>query len=336
MLDAGLRANFAARRAARGPVSGLSAADELLSYRDLETITRRSVELARDRLGLERVALFLLGEDDRFYGSFGTGMMGETTDERDIVFSPGETHRDAISRFLSGTSRWLVLEDVPLVTQTEGRTEVIGQGWNALTPVRSRKRLVGMFANDAALSKAPFDEHKQAELAVLATLVGNSFELKGLDVADLPWTPTLPTGGGDSPSLRALVLSRDVRQAILRMRETPAVSTSELAKATAVTPRALAKHFREEVGVSLVDYRNRLRIERFIDLAADDGNLLEAALDAGFGSYAQFHRVFRQQLGVTPKEYLSGQRGRGPAIEEVAEGLGPHHAPLGAAPSVDE
>ncbi|HEU5073640.1 MAG TPA: hypothetical protein VFU02_05695, partial [Polyangiaceae bacterium] len=146
------------RRPAQSTVSVLSAADELLSYRDLETITRRSVEVARDRLGLERVALFILGDDEQLYGSFGTGMMGETTDERDIVFSPGDAHRDAISRLLSGTSRWLVLEDVPLVTQSEGRTEVIGKGWNALTPIRSRDQMVGLFANDAALSRSALDE----------------------------------------------------------------------------------------------------------------------------------------------------------------------------------
>jgi AraC-like DNA-binding protein len=70
----------------------------------------------------------------------------------------------------------------------------------------------------------------------------------------------------------------------------------------------LAKHFRREVGVSLLDYRNRLRIERFLELARESGNLLQAALDAGFGSYAQFHRVFRQQIGVTPKECLARPR----------------------------
>jgi AraC-like DNA-binding protein len=89
------------------------------------------------------------------------------------------------------------------------------------------------------------------------------------------------------------------------MRETPSLSTSALAKATHVTPRALAKHFRAEVGVSLVDYRNRLRIEKFLNLALQGTNLLEAALEAGFGSYAQFHRVFRQQMGVTPKQHLA-------------------------------
>ena len=33
-------------------------------------------------------------------------------------------------------------------------------------------------------------------------------------------------------------------------------------------------------------------------------NLLQAALDSGFGSYAQFHRVFRARLQATPREYL--------------------------------
>ncbi len=310
VIGKGLSSNFQ-RRPAGSSVSVLSAADELLSYRDFETITRRSVEVARDRLGLERVALFLLGDDGQLYGSFGTGMMGETTDERDIVFSPGEAHRDAISRFLSGASRWLVLEDVPMVTQREGRTEVIGQGWNALTPIRSREKMVGLFANDAALTKAPLDEAKQADLAVLATILGNLFELKGLDAAALPWAPTLPATPRQDQALRAAVLSPDVRSTILLMREQPSLSTSELARRNHVTPRALAKHFRAEVGIPLLDYRNRLRIEKFLALSGGDANLLEAALDAGFGSYAQFHRVFRQQMGVTPKEYLA-QRQRSP------------------------
>lgn len=303
VLGQSLAANFQ-RRPPQDTPSVLSAADELLSYRDLETIARRSVEVARDRLGLERVALFILGGDEQLYGSFGTGMMGETTDERDIVFSPGDAHRDAISRLLSGTGRWLVLEAVPLVTQREGRTEVIGTGWNALTPIRSRDQMIGLFANDSALSHSVLDDTKQAELAVLATILGNLFELKGLDTDKLPWAPMLVGPTQEGHSLRAAVLSPDVREAIQRMRAEPSLSTTALARATCVTPRALAKHFRREVGVSLVDYRNRLRIERFLALARQGNNLLESALDAGFGSYAQFHRVFRQQLGVTPKEYL--------------------------------
>jgi AraC-like DNA-binding protein len=36
------------------------------------------------------------------------------------------------------------------------------------------------------------------------------------------------------------------------------------------------------------------------------GNVSEAAQGAGFGSYAQFHRVFRANVGKSPKEYVRG------------------------------
>ena len=66
----------------------------------------------------------------------------------------------------------------------------------------------------------------------------------------------------------------------------------------------LARVFKAEMGMSLVEYRNRLRLDRFTALL-DTGhrNLLEAALAAGFGSYAQFHRVFRALRHVTPSDY---------------------------------
>src|SRR5512133_1015072 len=66
-----------------GSVSVLSAVDELAAYRDLDTVLRRAVEVARDRLGLERVSIFLRDEATRtMRGTWGTGAFGETTDER--------------------------------------------------------------------------------------------------------------------------------------------------------------------------------------------------------------------------------------------------------------
>ena len=296
------------RHPSRGVVSVLSAADELVSYRDAETIQRRTVELARDRLGLERVALFVLGEDDQLCGTFGTGPCGETTDERDIVFALGDSHREAMSRSLAEVGRWLVLEDVPLVSQREGKTVVIGRGWNVLTPVRSRTGIVGMLMNDAALSRAVLDESKQVQLAVLATILGNLLELRRHDARAVPWSPTLSGVGVGTPSLRAKSLPADVAKAMQRVCEDPSVETRALARSVHITPRVLAKHFRDQVGVPLVDYRNRVRVERFLGLVErGGGNLLQAALDAGFGSYAQFHRVFRRMLGVTPREYLTGR-----------------------------
>ncbi len=76
-----------------------------------------------------------------------------------------------------------------------------------------------------------------------------------------------------------------------------------------VSPGHLARSFKREMGGSLVDYRNRRRIDRFFDSISRAGgtvNLLDAALEAGFGSYAQFHRVYRKFLGSAPREVLAG------------------------------
>jgi transcriptional regulator GlxA family with amidase domain len=78
-----------------------------------------------------------------------------------------------------------------------------------------------------------------------------------------------------------------------------------LASRLDISVSRLARVFKAEMGMSLVEYRNRLRLERFQVLLDSGGdNLLAAALAAGFGSYAQFHRVFRAIRGTTPSVYL--------------------------------
>ena len=49
----------------------------------------------------------------------------------------------------------------------------------------------------------------------------------------------------------------------------------------------------------------------------------DAASAAGFGSYAQFHRIFRQHLGVTPRDYLSSGAARSES-ERVSPSPKPH------------
>jgi AraC-like DNA-binding protein len=49
-------------------------------------------------------------------------------------------------------------------------------------------------------------------------------------------------------------------------------------------------------------FRNQQRLDRFMRLYGHgrDTTALAAAHQAGFGSYAQFHRVFRQETGRSP------------------------------------
>jgi AraC-like DNA-binding protein len=73
----------------------------------------------------------------------------------------------------------------------------------------------------------------------------------------------------------------------------------------------LARSFKREMAMSLVDYRNRVRMERFFEAIQgnrDRSTLHDAALAAGFGSYAQFHRTYRKFHGVPPRAVLSHER----------------------------
>jgi AraC-like DNA-binding protein len=54
-------------------------------------------------------------------------------------------------------------------------------------------------------------------------------------------------------------------------------------------------------------HRNSVRLRRFLDLYRSPGcrTITEAMYAAGFGSYAQFHRVFTKAYGTGPRECLA-------------------------------
>jgi AraC-like DNA-binding protein len=99
------------------------------------------------------------------------------------------------------------------------------------------------------------------------------------------------------------------RTAHLLLSEEDSYTLPQLARRVRLSPSRLSRLFKQQTGLSIVEFRNRQRIQRFLDRyepERDSGRkstLLEAALDAGFGSYPQFHRVFRQVAGCSPAEY---------------------------------
>lgn len=288
-----------------GVVSVLSIMDELSCYDDLDVILRRSVESLRDKIGLERCALFLFArEDGLLHGSWGTGLNGETTDEHQIAFALGDSHREAFRRAESDGDRWLLLEDAPRTVQLEGETRILESGWIVLTPVVSARRAVGLLASDGALTDSPMNESAQTQAAVLCSLLANLIELRRDDAGQ----------GGAAHVFRArhpraIARTEVVSRAVELIRRDLHVGRDELAHQLGTTSSRLGKLFKAEMGHTVTDYRNRLRLETFLrTVDHGGGNLLEAALHAGFGSYAQFHRVFRQLLGATPREYLEGRR----------------------------
>jgi len=88
-----------------------------------------------------------------------------------------------------------------------------------------------------------------------------------------------------------------------------ALTLEELAHRAGLSAPRLSRLFKEQTGFALAEFRNRSRVERFLEIygVGQRHTMLSAALDAGFGSYAQFHRVFRRVMDESPIEYRRRQ-----------------------------
>lgn len=97
-----------------------------------------------------------------------------------------------------------------------------------------------------------------------------------------------------------------VERAARLLRDEPEPLTVEqIAARVGLSASRLSRLFHQQTGIALVDFRNRQRLQRFLHLYGRGRivSVSDAALDAGFGSYPQFHRIFKQEMGCSPAEY---------------------------------
>ena len=164
-------------------VQGLRAivdiADDLIACPDMDALHRQAVELARSRLGLERAAIFL-SDGRNVFGTFGTTMDGETSDERSHRVTMDEVWRERFRLRGLNEPRWsLSLE--PLRNWHEGTMQPHAQGWVAVTPIQTASKSMGVFFNDSAISRTTFDPVRQEIVAVYCSLLANIMERKSAE-----------------------------------------------------------------------------------------------------------------------------------------------------------
>lgn len=269
-----------------------TASSALPSCADADQMLRVATELARDIIGLARVAFYIRdpsAERLLFRGSWATEADGSTRSDHDTVRELAvcdglalqnlrETGSPALCR---ARSEWFVSSDA----EPGGEDD-----WVMVTPLFAAGHLVGMLCNDAPRGQLP-EPAKQAAAAVLCGMVAIDY------VARRGPVRFQPLGVATAPSQ----LVQRIRDAI---DENPARRGKDLAVEFGVSPGHLARAFKREMGLSLVDYRNRKRIDRFWDTLRRRGraySLKQAAFDAGFGSYAQFNRIHKKLVGVGPR-----------------------------------
>jgi AraC family transcriptional regulator len=88
------------------------------------------------------------------------------------------------------------------------------------------------------------------------------------------------------------------------------VCLGDLAGAVGVHPVYLARAFRRHHGVTMTEFRHRLRVRAAATrLASSSAPLLEVALSLGFADQAHFCRSFKSRMGVTPGQFRRAVRG---------------------------
>lgn len=292
----------------------LSAFDELLAAEGDRALLRRAVRLASERIGLSAARIWLLdASGTRMLGSWRCDLHGGLVDERELVRDISDAEREAFRRVTEQSAHYTVFlsrenaGDPLAVPATPLAT--LAARWIVLTPIRSSRGPVGMFLNEGGGGGAPFDAEKQAEAALFCSFLGAVLASSAVPRAARSVAAGDAAGvgadGAGAPQRSA------VTAAIAMLARDPGLGGKEIATELGISVSQLSRAFRAETGVSLVDYRNRLRLDRFDGMLGHGRpNLLDAALAAGFGSYAQFHRVFRAFRRVTPRAYLE-ERTRG-------------------------
>ena len=86
------------------------------------------------------------------------------------------------------------------------------------------------------------------------------------------------------------------------------LSLSEVAEAVCKNYNYLSKLFREETGMTFVDYLLRVRMEHSRHLLLDVSlNVEQVARAVGFSDAGYYTRQFKKVMGVTPNQYRLSQ-----------------------------
>ncbi len=101
---------------------------------------------------------------------------------------------------------------------------------------------------------------------------------------------------------------RIVRKVMAHIHECYAepVSREMMARHAGVSERHLTRCFRQEIGITPIEYLNRYRIKQAKQaLDLKDSTITQVAHAVGFSDLSYFARVFRREVGVSPRQYQS-------------------------------
>jgi AraC-like DNA-binding protein len=208
-----------------------------------------------------------------------------------IWLFPEQEH--IVENFTRDFAMWILVFSPEFTAQMVPRIPILAErdpGSVLMRPLPSKcVRLLDEIAQELSTGFQPLDCHELGLTWWLAS-AWNAYE------------------HGDSEDAGSLHSA--VARAMALLREDPSKNLKTLARETRISPSQLSRLFKRQSGVSITDFRNSLRLDAFVD-RCDGGRenaMFALAKEAGFGSYAQFSRVFRRRMGCSPEAYYRTAR----------------------------
>ncbi len=120
------------------------------------------------------------------------------------------------------------------------------------------------------------------------------------------------------PNAQERLIVRDVKRAIDESMDGTGTSLKELAWHFGVTPNHLGFVFHLTTGEFFTDYLTQRRLERAKILLKDPQlKIYEVANRLGYKNISHFNRIFREKVGMTPREYRDNR----PAAKTSGEAI---------------
>lgn len=109
----------------------------------------------------------------------------------------------------------------------------------------------------------------------------------------------------------------DVQQAILKAMAfihnnfKEPISRGQIAASVGLSERHLDRCFQQGLGISPMTYLNRYRVFQARNLLDTQSmGITAVAMEVGFSSSGYFARVFRNEMGISPRDYLQNRKGK--------------------------
>ena len=89
------------------------------------------------------------------------------------------------------------------------------------------------------------------------------------------------------------------------------IDSADIASAADIHPKYAMSVFKKTTGMTLNDYVNLMRLSYAQALLMqEEANVLQVAMDSGFGSLSAFNKSFRKIAGMSPTDFRRDVRGR--------------------------